>query len=119
MNEQIKQALRQDKTIDITTIGRKSGLARRIEIWFHNLEGVIYITGRPGKRSWYANMLANPQFTFHLKGSVAADLPATAFPVTDPGERIQILAAITGNMAFSTDLDEWAENSPLVEVTFR
>ena len=119
MDEQLKQALAQDQTIDITTTGRKTGQPRRIEIWFHNLDGQVYITGTPGPRSWYANMLANPQFTFHLKGSVAADLPATAFPVTDPGERIQILATITRNMAFSTDLDEWAENSPLVEVTFR
>ncbi len=35
MDKKAKQALAQDQVIDITTIGRKSGQPRRIEIWFH------------------------------------------------------------------------------------
>ena len=69
MNDAIKNALVTDRTIDITTMGRKSGQPRRIEIWFHNIEGKLYITGQPGTRSWYANMVTNPDFIFHLKGS--------------------------------------------------
>ena len=41
MNEKIEKALKQDKTIDMTTIGRKSGEARRKEIWFHQVNGRI------------------------------------------------------------------------------
>ena len=71
MNEQIVQALKQDRVIDITTTGRKTGQHRRIEIWFHNLADRIFITGMPGRRrSWYANLVANPDFIFHLKESV-------------------------------------------------
>ena len=66
--------------IDITTTGRKTGEVRRIEIWFHNLDGRLFITGTPGKRSWYANLVAHPEFTFHLKEGVTADLPAHATP---------------------------------------
>jgi hypothetical protein len=30
--------------------------------------------GQPGRpRSWYANFLANPAFTFHLKDSIQAE----------------------------------------------
>ena len=63
-----------DLTVDITTIGTRSGEPRRIEIWFHNVDGTVYLTGLPGPRAWYANLLANPRFTFHLKHGVHADL---------------------------------------------
>jgi hypothetical protein len=76
MDEAVRQALERDRTIDVTTRGRKTGQSRRKEIWFHNLEGRLHITGAPGKRDWYANMVAKPEFTFHLKQSVRIDLPA-------------------------------------------
>ncbi|MCH7787607.1 MAG: nitroreductase family deazaflavin-dependent oxidoreductase, partial [Chloroflexi bacterium] len=76
MNEEIKNALKQDRTIDITTKGKKSGEPRRIEIWFHNIDGRIYITGTPGTRGWYANMIANPDFTFHLTRTAQPDIPS-------------------------------------------
>ena len=66
MNDQIRDALAKDRVIDITTTGRVSGEPRRKEIWFHNLDGNLYITGTPGKRDWYANLVAHPEFTFHL-----------------------------------------------------
>ncbi|MEZ4571138.1 MAG: nitroreductase/quinone reductase family protein [Thermomicrobiales bacterium] len=69
MQEDVKKALSSDRVIDITTIGRKSGDPSRKEIWFHNVEGDIYITGTPGARDWYANLIENPDFTFHLKES--------------------------------------------------
>ena len=116
MNEQVKQALEQDRTIDITTIGRKTGLPRRIEIWFHNLEGCLYITGLPGSRDWYANLVANPVFTFHLKESMQADLPARATPIVDEAQRRDILARITGNLGGQRDFEAWVQDSPLVEV---
>ena len=47
MDATIQQALEKERTIDITTTGRKTGQPRRIEIWFHNLDGDLYITGLP------------------------------------------------------------------------
>lgn len=118
MNEQIKQALQTERTIDITTTGRQSGEPRRIEIWFHNVDDEIYITGLPGKRSWYANMMAHPEFTFHLKQSVSADLNATATPITEPNKRHTILARIVNNLNHHGNLEDWVERSPLIHVTF-
>lgn len=120
MNATIQQALDQDETIDITTIGRKSGRPKRMEIWFRQVAGRTYITGTPGARDWYANLLAEPRFTFHLKESVQADLPARAQPITDLAERRRILGDPVMRWYHQqvASLDELVAGSPLVEVLF-
>src|SRR3954447_2757106 len=120
MHEETLRALARDRTIDITTTGRTSGQPRRIEMAFHNLDGQVYITGTPGKRDWYANLVAHPNFTFHLKRSVTADLPARATPITDPAAKRAILARILerDRRDRTGELDTWVERSPLVAVTF-
>ena len=118
MDAQTRQALARDRTIDITTIGRASGQPRRIEMAFHNFDGEIYITGTPGKRDWYANLLAHPDFTFHMKQSAVADLAARATPITDPETRRVILTRILDKLGRSSDLDAWLAGSPLVKVAF-
>ena len=115
----ITAALQADLTIDITTTGRSSGLARRIEIWFHNIDGRIFITGTPGDRDWYANLLADPAFTFHLKESTEADLPATARAIDDAHERRAVFEVLLERLGYRNRLDAWMARSPLVEVTFR
>jgi deazaflavin-dependent oxidoreductase (nitroreductase family) len=118
MDERVRQALANDRTIDITTTGRSSGLPRRIETWFYRVDDQIYLTGSPGRRDWYANLLANPDFTFHLKQSVAADLPARAAPITDPEERRKIFERILSDLDGTEDLVAWWEGSPLMAVDF-
>ena len=119
MDDAVKQALAKDRVIDMTTIGKQSGQPRRKETWFHNIDGQVYLTGTPGKRDWYANLVANPAFTFHLKESVTADLAAHATPVTDPAERERIIARILVNVGRPpTDLPAWVAGSPLVAVSF-
>jgi len=118
MDERVRQALANDRTIDITTTGRSSGLPRRIETWFYRVDDQIYLTGSPGRRDWYANLLANPDFTFHLKQSVAADLPARATPITDPDERHAIFERILSDLGGTEDLEAWLEDSPLTLVDF-
>ena len=56
MDAVAQEALASDQTIDITTIGRRSGAPRRIETWFHRVNGRVYLTGTPGRRDWYANL---------------------------------------------------------------
>lgn len=119
MDPQIMQALAQGRTIDITTTGRRSGQPRRIEIWFHNLDGHIYITGLPGRRDWYANLQENPDFIFHLKEGTRADLPARAVLIEDPAARRAILTPILQRLNGTRDLETWLAGSPLVEVVWR
>lgn len=116
MSEQVQRALANDRTVDITTIGRRSGQPRRIEIWFHNLDGRIYISGRPGMRGWYANVVAHPDFEFHLKESAEADIRARAHPITDPAERRRVLSGVLVGIGREGALEDWVDHSPLIEV---
>jgi deazaflavin-dependent oxidoreductase (nitroreductase family) len=117
--DEIDEALQRGHTIDITTTGRRSGKPRRLEIVFHNIDGRIYISGTPSprKRSWVANLEADPHMTFHLKRRTRADLPATARVIDDEAERRAILPHIA--RAWNrNDLDRMVRYSPLIEVTF-
>lgn len=115
----IAAALASDLTIDITTTGRTSGAPRRIEIWFLNIDGRIFITGTPGPRDWYANLLADPSMTFHLKESVQADLPARARPVTDGETRRLVLTHMVASWyREQVPIDSLIDGAPMVEVTF-
>ncbi len=118
MDDEIRQQLREGHRIDITTIGRRSGRPHRIEIGFQNIGGTVYISGLPGRRDWYANLVANPDFTFHLKRDLKADLPAHARPIIDPDERRVVLTQFTANWKYLDQLEAWVAASPLVEVGF-
>ena len=119
MDDPIRRALAQSGVIDITTTGARTGLPRRIEIVFHVIDGRIYISGMPRadrKRSWLANLEADPAFTFHLKHGVTADLPATARVITDEAERRAVLTHVARAWK-RTDLETMVAHSPLIEVT--
>jgi deazaflavin-dependent oxidoreductase (nitroreductase family) len=117
MDDRIKSALKQGGPIDITTTGRKTGEPRRIEIVFHNIDGRLFISGmpRPEKRKWLANLEANPNFTFHLKRGVRADLAARARVITDENERRQVLNQVARNWG-RRDVETMVRYSPLIEV---
>jgi deazaflavin-dependent oxidoreductase (nitroreductase family) len=118
MTDEIIAALETDRTIDITTRGRRSGRPRRLEIWFHNVDGRIFITGLPGRRDWYANLVADPELTFHLKESLKADLAATARPVTAVEEKREIFEIVLPRIGHLDKIERWLTDSPLVEVSF-
>jgi deazaflavin-dependent oxidoreductase (nitroreductase family) len=117
---------RAERTIDITTLGARTGAPRRVEVWFHRVDGRWYITGMPQPRSWYANVRANPRFTVHLKHGVVADLPATAGPVDQTTRRRVIIEVLKlqdrpglgARVTQRQQLDEWLVRSPLVEIIF-
>ena len=135
MRDDVRQALDigpsstvHERTIDITTVGRRSGQERRIEICFYRVGDAIYLTGVPGpkRRDWLINLAANPEFVFHLKNHVHADLRATATVITDTDQRRDILRPVVEeyNARWSPDspwprgdLDEWVSHSPLALVT--
>lgn len=117
MDAAVRRALEAERVVDITTTGRRSGAPRRIEIWIHHLDGRWFITGRPGRRGWYANLVAEPSFTLHVKRGATADLPSTARPITDEGERREVLARLLAGMTGDQSLEDWVAGAPLVEVT--
>lgn len=119
----------EERTIDITTTGRRSGEPRRIEIVFYRFEDSVYLSGIPGPRprAWLLNLTAEPRFIFHLKHGVVADLPARATVITDPQERHRVLIDFVdefnqrhgpGSPWPTAVLEDWVLRSPLANVSF-
>jgi deazaflavin-dependent oxidoreductase (nitroreductase family) len=107
------------RPIDITTTGRHTGKARRIEIAIHNLGGRLFISGQPSRRTrgWIYNLEADPHLTVHVKDpAFKRDLPATARVITSEAERREIMPFIAANWR-RTDVDTMVAYSPLIEVT--
>lgn len=103
-------------TIDLTTIGRKTGEPRRIEIWWFRFEDRFIITGTPGPRDWLANIQANPNVVIHVDGQ---DLMATAEPVDDAEFRRRFFEARQASWYKSqAGLERLVGHAPMVEVTF-
>jgi len=94
-------------------------MPRRIEIVYHVIDGRIYISGQPNpsrRRSWLANLEADPDFTFHLRRPERIDIPARARVISDPAERRTVLERVARNWN-RTDIDFMVAYSPLIEVT--
>lgn len=119
MNALVSAELADDPTIDITTIGVRSGQPRRIEIWMLDVDGRYFITGTPGARDWLANVTAVPSLTVHLKRVAHADLSATARPVTDEPTRHEVLTHPSAHWyREQTTLEHLLAEAPMVEVMF-
>ncbi len=119
MADDVREILTMGELVDITTTGRKSGEARRIEIRLHVLDGRFYLSGRPGMpRSWLANMAAHPEMTLHLKQAIVQDVPLTATVISDADERKRVFALMLEReeRMSHVDVDVWAATAPLVEL---
>ena len=116
MSEAIRQELMRGDVVDITTRGRRTGEARRIEIRLHNVDDALYLTGQPGPRGWHANLLMTPDFKVHLKRELIADLDAHATPVTDADEKRRISRVILDRAGRTEQLEERIKGSPLMHI---
>jgi len=85
-------------------------------MWFHNLDGRLYLTGTPGTRDLYANLVAHSEFTVHLKGTCAPTSARRPARSSSPDGRRAILARLLERPGRATDLEAWVRESPLVEV---
>lgn len=116
MDETLRAALHHSQVIDLTTTGRRTGQQRRIEIFLHDLDGRLFITGMPDPtrtRDWIHNVQADPRVVVHLKRALVADLPATARVVTEADERRPLIEAAARRWG-RTDVDAMLEHSPLI-----
>jgi deazaflavin-dependent oxidoreductase (nitroreductase family) len=114
---QMRDELRADPTVDITTTGRRSGQPRRIEIWMMDVDDRFFITGTPGRRDWLANLRADPHLTVHLKQRAHVDLPATATEVTDPAVRRTVFEHLEASWyRGQTPIDDLIATAPMVEI---
>ena len=116
MDDSARAALFRSQIIDLTTTGRRTGRPRRIEIFLHEKDGILFISGMPRAdrtRDWIHNIAADPRVVVHLKQSVVADIPATARVVTDPDERQPLIDAAAQRWG-RTDIPAMLQYSPLI-----
>lgn len=84
------RTLRDGWSVELTTIGRKSGLRRSVTIWFVRDGDTVWIqAGQGGSTDWYRNLVASPRVELDL-GSERRR--GEAFPVEDPAEVARIHA---------------------------
>lgn len=111
-----RQDLASTRTIDLITVGRRSGERRRVEIWWFHVDGRFFITGTPGRRDWLANVRSEPRVVIGVRGT---EIEATVREVDD---------AVTRHRVFSTpetrwytsqsELDRLVAEAPMIEVLF-
>ena len=113
-----RSALHRSQVIDLTTTGRRTGELRRIEIFLHDLDGRLFISGMPfaAKRHWLLNVEADPHVTVHLKHDVVAEVPGIARVIEDPAERRPLIEAAASRWG-RHDVDRMMAQSPLIEIT--
>lgn len=109
-------------TCDVTTVGRRSGTPRRIEIWYVVVDGQVVLTGTPGTRGWLANLRAQPDAVLHLRDP-DRDVPVSAREVTDPAARRHLAREAWRVQPWYADqpysLDDWVDRSPMVVLEAR
>ncbi len=116
-SDEIRQILDTIETVDITTVGRSSGEPRRLGIWMYAVGNRYVITGTPGPRDWYANLLAEPTLIVHLPGKI--DLTATATPVADHDFRRSVFTSPkTAWYRSQAPVDDLVASGPMVELHF-
>jgi deazaflavin-dependent oxidoreductase (nitroreductase family) len=104
-------------TCDVSTTGRRSGQARRVELWYVVVDGDVVLTGTPGARHWLANVREHPRAVLHLRHP-DRDVPVTATEVTDGTRRRRIAEEAWRLQPWYADqpysIADWVASSPMV-----
>ena len=107
-------------TCDVSTVGRRSGRTRRVEIWYVVVDGRLVLTGTPGTRHWLANLRAHPRAVVHLR-EPSGDHPVTAQEVTEPAARRRIAEQAWRLQPWYAEqpygIEDWVARSPMVILT--
>jgi deazaflavin-dependent oxidoreductase (nitroreductase family) len=102
------------RTINLTTVGRKTGQPRTIEIWWFRIDGRFMITGTPGRRDWYENVLNNPNI---VVSTSIGRFPGIAVPIENEQIRRAVFTdASVSWYATQAELDRLVNSSPMVEI---
>ncbi|CAN5854744.1 MAG: nitroreductase/quinone reductase family protein [Acidimicrobiia bacterium] len=106
--------LARQRTIDLSTFGRRSGTWRRVEIWWFYFEDRLIVTGTPGPRDWLANLRADPKLIIHAP---EGDFPGEAVVVDDLDYRRRFFESRqTRWYVNQAGLEALVAHAPMVEV---
>ena len=97
----------------LTTIGRRTGRAHRIEIWFIEEDDVVHLFSGGGEASdWVRNLLRHPAVDLELPGRPARPYVARIV-APSAGLRRRMDERYHGTRA---ELTDWARRSTVVEL---
>ncbi len=68
----------------LTTIGRRTGLPREIEIWFTAHNGAYYVIAEYPTSHWVQNLKSNPQVAVRLAGKRFSASARIVDPASEP-----------------------------------
>jgi deazaflavin-dependent oxidoreductase (nitroreductase family) len=69
----------------LTTVGRRSGTPREIEIWYTRWMGRFYVIAEHGERSqWVRNLRVNPRVHWRVSETTFAGLARVIEPEVEP-----------------------------------
>lgn len=106
----------------LTTVGRRTGKAHEIEIWFGVLEGRLYMmAGGRRQADWVRNLMRTPGVSVRIKEEtrlgMARVLDEEGEPALD-GRVRRVVAEKYGEVGQSGELSGWAKTALPVEVRF-
>jgi len=102
----------------LTTIGRRTGRAHRIEIWFAAYDGRLYLmSGGRERADWVRNIMANPRVMVELGNETHEGVAHVVDPKTAEDQLAREL--LVAKYADSEDnLEGWGRTSLPVLIDF-
>jgi deazaflavin-dependent oxidoreductase (nitroreductase family) len=106
--------LARTRTVDLTTIGRRTGEPRTVEIWWFHVDGRFVITGTPGARDWLANVRANPEVVISAPNGTFS---ATVAEIDDDDFKRRVFTdPQIGWYRTQAELEHLIATAPMIEV---
>ena len=107
----------------LTTVGRRTGLPRTVEMWFAEEGATVYMLAGGGRRAdWVRNLLADPHVRVRVGGprEWRADVPGTvtgrARLVEDPVEEAHARLLVDGRYYGGQELTRWGRTALVVAI---
>jgi deazaflavin-dependent oxidoreductase (nitroreductase family) len=116
LDADVRRVLEAAAEVELGTTGARSGELSTVPIWGWVVADRYVITGTPGPRDWFANVLQNPRVSVAVAGRV---LRGTAGVIDDPEFRERVFTAPeTGWYLTQCSLEELVESAPMIEIEF-
>jgi deazaflavin-dependent oxidoreductase (nitroreductase family) len=105
-----------DRVCYLTTTGRRTGNPHRIEIWFLEYDGAVYLFSGGGESSdWVRNLRHDPDVELELPSRPAERYSATVLDNPTHELRRRMDARYYGTDA-GRELTDWARHSTVVQL---
>ena len=112
----IIQAAQQDREIELTTFGRKTGKPSRRIIWIATDGQRLFVRSGQGLgRDWPQNVLANGRAMLHIAGQ---DIPVRVEHVTDQSLTRELTEIVSRKYGTTVQRPEGGGPTPAEEATF-